>query len=402
MSVRLPAAGTTRADRVQRRAGAAARRAGARVAAYRTVWREHGADPASVRSADDLARLPVIAKHDLLRFTLTERCAEAPAAGGLRIERTGGSTGQPFDVPVARADRRRRQLRFLRALLHCGYRPGQRLLMLTAHGGGGALARLLNWRYLPITLSERALAEACLAFRPAVLYGPLNPLLGLARGLDALGARLPRPRAVISTAEQLDPLSRRRLHEAFGVEPADFYGMTETGLLAWRAGGHDRYRLAESDFLFEFLPCTDDPSLERLVVTGLQDAAMPLVRFDTGDLVRRDTSGPGRPVVEFTGRQVDSLLMPDGERISPYRITLALEEITGLQRFRVVQQPDMSLQAEGWAADAPGDDVLEQLRACLLELTGRRVPVHVQAGAGTCTTPERKFRPIRSTIGAER
>lgn len=366
-----------------------------RVTAYRRLWESAGLDAAALQTVTSLEALPVITRRDLEGFEPAARCSTPAGAAGLALERTGGSTGRPFEVPVDGPTRRRRQRRFLRALAGCGYRPGQRLLLLTTTTSPPRLARLCNWHYVPLSLAEASLAAAYRRIRPAVLYGPLNTLLALASALDASGRTWPRPRIVVSTAEELTPLARRRLAAAYGTDPADFYGMTETGLLAWRPGGAAHYRIASDDLLLEYLPSAADPLLERVVVTDLGRTAMPLLRFDTGDLVHRDARQPGGPPVGFVGRSVDSLLLPDGRRISPYRVTLAVEEVGGVAQYRVTQRADLSLECSIWVAPDAGPAVLACVGQRLRALLDEAVPVTVHVGSAE-EAAQRKFRPVQS------
>jgi phenylacetate-CoA ligase len=272
-----------------------------RVPAYRALWSAAGIDPDTIRLPEELHRLPLVSRRDLRRFSSAERCWPGFARSAVPAEPGRAASGEAFEVLLDRGTRRRRERRFFKALLDCGYRPGQRLLLLSMHDHAGP-ARHLNWRHVPISLGAPELAAACRSFRPVVLHGPLQTLLTLAAALADDGASdWPRPRVVISTAGELTPLARSRLEAAFGVEPADFYGMRETGLLAWRPGSKTHFRLAEDEFLFEFLPSATDPGFEHVVLTDLERPAMPLVRFDTGDLARRDGSGAEGAVVGFKG-----------------------------------------------------------------------------------------------------
>jgi len=371
-----------------------------RATAYRSLWEAAGLEAAALQTVTSLEALPVVTRRDLEGFEAAARCCVPAEAAGLALERTGGSTGRPFEVPVDAATRRRRRRRFLRALVGCGYRPGRRLMLLTTTTTPPRIARALNWHYVPLTLDEPALAAAYRRIRPAMLYGPLNTLLALASALDASGRQWPRPRSVVSTAEELTPLARRRLAAAYGVDPADFYGMTETGLLAWRPGGAAHYRIASDDLLLEFLPSAADPLLERVVVTDFGKTAMPLVRFDTGDLVRRDGQLPGSPLVGFVGRTVDSLLLPDGRRISPYRVTLAVEAVDGVAQYRITQRADLSLECTVWVASSAGPAVIASVERRLRALLDEAVPVTVQAGS-TAEATQRKFRPVQSLAGGQ-
>src|SRR5512146_2116456 len=106
----------------------------------------------------------------------------------------------------------------------------------------------------------------------------MSSLHALADRLTSAHGDHPRPRLVVTTAEELTAAQRRTLDRAFGARIADFYGMTELGLVAWRPGEEGPYRLPAKNLLLEYLPCAADDALERLVVTDLSGGAMPLVR----------------------------------------------------------------------------------------------------------------------------
>jgi phenylacetate-CoA ligase len=366
------------------------------VPAYRELWQSAGVTPdrlRQVRSASDLSTLPVVDKAQLRRFPVAARCALPTSS--VRLERTSGSTGEPFTIPLEAASRQRRRLRFLRALLGCGYRPGQRALILTTHEAP-AFGAVLGWSCVDIALGSEALVERYCELRPRLLYGPLNSLILLARGLESVAARAPRPARVISTAEQLDAADRRRLRAAYGCDPADFYGMSETGLVAVRRPGRRQFTVAGRRFLLEFLDCPGAPGLERLLVTDLGGGAMPLIRFDTGDLVERDRSHPDSPIVGFRGRSVDCLRLPDGRLVSPYRITLALEEVAGLRRYQVIQRRDLSVDVLLWTGGAEPRSIRRQADERLRALLGAEADIRLQAILGEPDSGARKFRPVSS------
>jgi phenylacetate-coenzyme A ligase PaaK-like adenylate-forming protein len=257
------------------------------VRAYHVLWSAAGIAPETISLPEELHRLPVVAKRDLERFSVTERSWPGISCNGMRTRHRHNHA--PFEVVLDRATRRRRARRFFKALLDCGYRPGQRLLLLSKRNRSGP-GRYLNWRYAPLALEVSELAAIYLAFRPAVLCGPTGALLRLAEELATeTQGDWHRPRIAISTTDGLTGTSKHCLRESFKVDPADFQGTPETGLLAWRHGEQSHYHLAEREFLFEFLPSAD-AALEHVIVTDLDRPAMPLIRFDTGKLARRDYS----------------------------------------------------------------------------------------------------------------
>lgn len=378
----------------------------AHVPFYRELWGESRLAEVTSLGAEALAGLPLVGKSDLLAADPERLLHSRSRPADLAWEHTSGSSGRPFAMPIDRAGLRRRRLRFLRALLDCGYRPGRRLMLVSSQATGlierrARWTQRMGWHYCDVGSHEERLRSDYLAIRPHVLYGPMGALLHLADDLRGGDTDRWRPRTVVSTGEQLMPQHRRRLVEAFGPSVTDFYGMTEFGLLSWRRVSDRAYRTPEGPFLMEFLPSTTEHGLESLVVTGLGGGALPLVRFDTGDLVRRDHSSPGAPIVEFVGRSMDSLRLPGGRSVSPYRVVVALEEIPGLQEYRVTQQVDGSVDVALRCRPADASRVSNLARSAMTGLCNG-LAVRLDCDSGPLPVVEGKLRPIRSMVRAPR
>lgn len=363
----------------------------ANVAMYRDHWARCGFDP--LLTQNQFERIPLIGKQQLRDAGIQGRLDARYARARNSVERSGGSSGEPVDTLIDAGSRRRRQWRFLKALLAVGYRPGFKLWIVSTHRSS-RMNTLLRWTYLDMRDSEQALSARYLSERPQVLYGPVRALLSMAQELPQTGAAH-RPRVLIATAELLRPEDQRALRDAFGIEAADFYGMTEIGLFAYRRAGETQYRVVANDVLAEYLPATD-PALERLVVTTLRECAMPLVRYDTGDLVRRDHTLPHKPIIEFVGREIDGVLLPSGKRLSPYRIVQALEAMRDIGRYQVVQREDRSVDVLLQTSSADAQAVRERARLAVTQLLGPELSV--RAGElGTDAHPKaEKFRAVRS------
>lgn len=328
------------AERLRARLTEAARH----VRFYQRHWAAAADDLTTLDLPRDLPRLPPVTKRDLLAADPRDLLDDRYCGRALGSERTSGSSGAVFEMRFDPATRRRRQWRFLRALLHAGYRPGNALLIVSSQATEELRKRdrwmpWLGWHFADLADAPTTTLERYRRARPDVVYGPLTALMELGSLIAAAGVEH-RPRRVVSTAEQLTRDRQHAIRLHFGVPAADFFGMTELGLFAWRLPSWPAYRIVPDAFHAEFVAVEGEPDLERLIVTDLRGGPLPLIRFDTGDLVRRERRLPGSPVVEFVGRAQDALVGHDGRRISPYRICCALEAIEGVRAFAVVQQVD--------------------------------------------------------------
>jgi phenylacetate-CoA ligase len=293
---------------------------------YRQYWRAAGVDLTRVGSAVHLEFLPVVRKADLLacapEMRVDQRLLEQPT----RIEPSSEPTKQPFVLPIDHASARRRRWRFLHALRDVGYVPGEKL-MLIAEPPFPMGAAFLRWTYADLRRGEAEVFAMYARTRPQVLHGPLSSLVLLARRMLATPEVKCRPKLVISTSEQLTDAQRTLLESAFGARVADFYGTPELGLIAYSKPGISGYRVLEKEFHVEMLR-TGSGGLARLVVTDLGSGAMPLIRFDTGDLVRRDTSRAGAPIVQVSGREPPKAVIAGYP--SSYEAPLELDGMDGL------------------------------------------------------------------------
>ena len=373
---------------------------------YRRLFDGAGVHPSEVRTLDDLSKLPVITKADLQAAGPDALTSTAFDAARLHWEDTTGSTGEPF---ATRLDPRfigMRNALFLRALTTAGYRVGQRLMLVAnfrKSTGKKHANEWLRWRYASIEDSAPQLLAGLQAFRPSILYGSTSPLRQLASFIAASNAPVPRLKAVITTSEMLDEATRRLLEDAFRAEVFDFYGLTETGFVAWECPRHDGYHLAEDTSITE-LAGTRPGEPSSLVITNLELMAMPIIRFRAGDLAvagpaERCACGRGlRRIARIEGRIVDIIRLPDGTVISPYRVTLAVKRVAGLRRFQVVQEDrdSFTLRFESSDADAAttGTAAGEALQAEL----GPQARLTVRREASLDPPPGRKYRVVESRM----
>jgi phenylacetate-CoA ligase len=361
---------------------------------YRQHWRNAGVDLTRVSSAVHLEFLPVVRKADLLACPPEQRLDARFLRTPMRGESTSGSTGQPFEMPIDKQSLTRRRWRFVRALMDVGYSPGERLMLITDPPfPAGAL--FLRWTYADLRCGEEAVFTKFARAKPHVLYGPLSSLVLLAKRMLATPEVTWRPRVVVSTAEQLTDANRALLESAFSARVADFYGMTELGLVAYSIPGLSGYQLLPRDFHIELLPAGKGSDLERLVVTDLGGGAMPLIRFDTGDLVRRDRSRRGEPIVQISGRQVDCLKLANGRWLSPYEVTLALDSVDGIREYQVIQRNDLSVDLYV-AAESAASSVLDKARQVLASVCDGLMPINVHELADLSRRFDQKQRVVYS------
>ncbi|MGH7550669.1 MAG: phenylacetate--CoA ligase family protein [Gemmatimonadota bacterium] len=354
-----------------------------------------GLKPRDIRSAADLSHLPITTKRELLDAGPSAITSRGFGADELVSRRTTGSTGEPFTFRVDRRWIAVQQGLFLRALAMAGWGFGRKLVLI-GDGQGERVPRWMRWSHVPHDLSAAGMFERIRRLRPDVLYGWVTPLLNVALHALDEGVELPVRRSVITTAEALDGPTRELLGEVFGVEVFELFGLTEMGIVAGECGAHDGLHLAEDVAIVE--------SVEgRLILTNLDLLATPFLRYQTGDVGRpgsRECPCGRRSarLKRIEGRLVDCVRLRDGGSISPYRLTLAIEPIPGIRRYRVVQEDyeRFSVELEDDRAERAGVD--ESVVAAVEGVLGSGVTVRIVRRARLDPPPGHKFRVVESRV----
>lgn len=372
---------------------------------YRALFQRANVTPDLVRSLDDLSRLPIVTRREMQAAGLDAMTSSAFSGEELIVKRTTGSTGRPLTI---RWDQRWAAIQralFLRALFGAGFRLGDKVINLTDDPQSRSVPAWLRWRYLGYGAAPDQLLAELDAFRPAIIYGWVTPLRRLA--LEARANRVAhRPKAVVTTAEALDQATRRLFRDAFGAEAYEIYGLTEMGTVAAECRNHDGLHLSEETVVAETPDLEQGAGTSRLILTNLDLAATPFIRYETGDIVEAIDSGPcvcGRTaprIAAIHGRAVDCIRMSDGRVLLPYDFTLAMERIGGVERFRIVQSGlrDLTVYYEGTPDNAETRE--RNIGQAIERIAGSGARVEVQRMDNLDPPPGQKFRIVESRVTA--
>ncbi|MDF1585485.1 phenylacetate--CoA ligase family protein [Marinimicrococcus flavescens] len=376
--------------------------AAASVPFYRQRFVELGLRPGDIRTLEDLRHLPVVTKAELQAAGEEARLSSVFARDVLEGGRTSGSSGRPFMIFRDPHFARLRKAAFVRALAAGPYRFGRKVLVISGLPKRQQPA-WMRWHQVSSEEEPERLLRLIQELRPDILYGFLTPLRQVAEHAKAVGVAPHRPLAVYTTAETLDGHSRALLAATFGPEIHDIYGTTEAGVIGWECAAHAGYHLAEDTTIVELLE-GGAGGAGRLVTTCLEQYAMPLLRYEVGDLALPMDAGPCpcgcrfSRIARIEGRLVDCVRLPGGRSLSPYHLTLAIEDTPGLERYQIIQR-----SAEGFLvrAQGAGPSADAAIQAGLRAVLGERARIDVEWCADLEPPPGRKFRVVECRIGSQ-
>lgn len=300
----------------------------------------------------------------------------AEGASGLVDDFTGGSSGTPLCFKVDRATQQAREASLYWANSLSGWNYGERISMLwgSDRDSSAALRDLrvearwwldnMRW-HNAFKMDDARMAHyhrEMLRFRPHLVVAYAGSIFTFARFLEAHGLTPSYPsKGIVSSAEVLTAPMREAVERVFKVPVFDRYGNREAGAIAAECEAHSGLHINEADFIVEI--DSRDPEKEPgpLLITYLSNRAMPLIRYDTGDLAtwQRGTCSCGRNslrLARVVGRQSDTLRMPSGNLVHGEYFTHVLYGATGVREFQFVQEDLTHYRLLVVAAEKKPDD----------------------------------------------
>jgi phenylacetate-CoA ligase len=301
----------------------------------------------------ELAEFPVLQKRHISEH---RGAFESIAYAGQRLPvmSTSGSTGMPMQFRLSQLKRCRQRAEVIYFSELAGFKLGMRHANVRIIRNKKSLRYWMENQVLlnPSMMNEAWFERARLELKsPAMVYltGYARPISMLANyclengdepGMFSL-------KAVVPTAEAMTPEDRRSIEQVFGCRVINRYASQEFGVLAQECP-HGRLHLNTASYIFELLSVENDLPAEpgqigRLVITDLFSHAMPLIRYDIGDLatLNPDPCPCGNPTPtlgELQGRLVEMILDTRGQTLSPFILVNNLREVSGITQFRFIQR----------------------------------------------------------------
>lgn len=322
-------------------------------------YRDLGLDPAELRGAADLARLPLLDKETVRADP--DRFRSTAATRAVRL-RTWGSTGLGLDVwhdrrsllqNVAFSERERAVERTL-----VGRRTGYAILHVSR---SGSTARSVRGFYdasafrpfrprrhlIPVDAPLDEVVATIASVRPLVVEGYGAYLETLFRTLAARGIELPhRPRVVVYGAERMSAQGRRLIERRFGIRVLSRYAAVEALKIGFTCEEGRGFHLHEDLCHVRLVDPAGRPTAPgetgEVVISNLVNRATVLLNYRLGDLAGlRDRGCPcGRTSLvldELAGRTAQVVGLADGTLVHETALAAAVLEADGVIRSRIVQ-----------------------------------------------------------------
>ena len=304
---------------------------------WKRILDEHGLKPSDIRTAEDIKKLPILTKKEIIAH-YEEIVPDNVSEFRHRVERTGGTTGEPMQYLVdediwgyVTADK-------IVAWRATGYRFGDAFMALGSASLFQQKAPLAR-RILDGIRNERAYnslnmdGELCRKYIEILEKQKIHYVYGYASSIYLLAKYaldhkidMSHMRGAFTTSENLTEVYRETIEKAFGCRVMDCYGCRDAAITAYEVtpGNHHVGYSAILELVDEF-----EPGKGTLLSTNLLSMAFPLLRYDYGDCGELDNDCPaynGQVVHRIYGRTSDVLRLDNGHVLTSPGFTILMRD----------------------------------------------------------------------------
>ena len=396
----------------QKRIRAIIDRAYRNVPFYARAFRNRNINPDQIKRLEDLSRLPVLTCRDVVD-NWAEMINQEVRMENCVCNKTSGSTGQPT------------------AFLH-GTGAFYRLMGISLRGqvAGGLRLRhkvaLVRPALLGMTIFSEKLYQVLSSFGRVKFWSTTHDTRTTLQGLrhfrpDVLKTyphflRLATQEKVnfscpliFTDSEILESETRKIAEETYGCRIVDLYDSVEFPSIAWQCTTSSLYHLDSDVVAVESLKLHSDSPADlgergRIVVTGLINHAMPLIRYSIGDIgiLTGEECGCGvrLPLMKsIEGRLVDCIRLPSGKLISPYIfIKWMSSQSAGIKQYQIVQEQKDRLLVKAVVDPKAPKETLTKLALNLGQLIEEPVIIETQAVNAISKETSGKYRVVSSKV----
>lgn len=183
--------------------------------------------------------------------------------------------------------------------------------------------------------------------KPKMILAYAQSAREIAKYIEDNNISVHSPNGVMTSAGTLDNDTYELLKRVFKCPVINRYGSREVGCMACSCEKNEGLHINSRGVFVETLrddgTLCDDEEEGRIIVTNLQEYAMPLIRYEIGDvgsLTKHACScGRGLPMLKkLSGRIVGVFLTEDGNRVDGEYFTHLFYNCKWVKQFQVIQE----------------------------------------------------------------
>lgn len=391
---------------------------------YRDLFQAKRFNPEKISALEDLQRIPVLTKQDIVHNfdkMLSDEFLTKKAKKKLVTNYTSGSTGTPMMFLHDEHAQRCGQAFY-------SYRNKSAGLPIYAKrawiGATPFRNSFLDTSYLYMPFSrvlflssiapdkQRFILYLDLLKRFKPLYVMSLPSLLYDLACCARESAVPNINfnVFFSISENLYPFQQDVIEQQFKCKTYNYYSSQELHNMAIECDRHEGLHIEIRHFAMEILDSygniVESGKRGRIVCTGLTNRAMPLIRYDTGDIgaisPKPCSCGRGLPLLfSLDGRQSDVIVFK-GRIFYPTPLSVIIEDFPFIKECQFVQDSELSIMLNIVPKTDYSTSEVDRLIAKMKELISQDLKIDIKFVASIPRTKMGKYRfIINSSVDAK-
>src|SRR3989344_1261677 len=304
---------------------------------YKELFDKLHIKPIDIKTKKELKKLPILTK-ELIRKNFNKLVAKNPSK--MTLYATSGSTGEPMSFYI---DKEADSWKWACELLGwqwAGYNLGDKHALLSGNPKRGKKKIkdiLMRCLYLSTNKIDNNILKNYLN---SIIKQKIKFVAGYASAIYLLAQTAKKNKinyklnGIVTLGETLFPVHRKLIENTFDCNVNDTYGLGGEGLIIADQCEKGMYHVHMENVIVENIE-------NECIVTGLNNYAMPLIRYKTGDLIKNSLKKCSCRrnldcIEEIKGRTSDIIKTPNSLLILQFFVVL-FENIDSVKQFQIMQ-----------------------------------------------------------------
>jgi phenylacetate-CoA ligase len=265
--------------------------------------------------------------------------------------RTSGSTGEPFEVMVSFNAWVVEQAVVWRNWIWGGYRFRDQMAIVRSYSPklGDPLIKhdsLRNFTYYsPFHLNDEMLGiylDDMIKRKTKIIRGYPSSVFTLAEFVKRTGAEIPDISMILTASEVLTDAERELVENVMKARISNHYGLAEVCVMMGDCEKHEGLHNYDEYGYLELLPSGIE-NFRSVIGTNLHNFAMPLIRYETGDMAELadKACSCGRSlqtIKNIAGRKDVSIQTPEDYKIPTVNFYTMFENMSKVKKWQIIQR----------------------------------------------------------------
>jgi phenylacetate-CoA ligase len=227
-------------------------------------------------------------------------------------------------------------------------RATMREIIENAPNWGGPVAMLYGSgpaQGMPVNTDLDQQIKLLVKFQPNIIIVHAGVLTGLVTEWERTRYPLTELKHIKNVGDTVHDNLRERVRDLTGLEIEDNYSSSEVGTIAIQCPASGLFHIMSENLIVEILDETGRAckagEVGRVVVTDLENAASPIIRYDIGDYAEVGepcTCGRHLPTLKrILGRERGLFVRADGSRFWPTAGQRRIEKVVPMRQWQMIQ-----------------------------------------------------------------